>query len=96
MTEKSNTFEGKSPEDFNNNLLLKSLLLDSQGNWREAHEIAMTIKTLDGSLLHAYLHRKEGDISNAEYWYTKAKSSRPEITLDEEWQLLVDKWSRLS
>ena len=80
----------KTPND---SLLIKALLLDQQGNWKESHEIAMTIKSDDGSLLHAYLHRKEGDIPNADYWYSKAKSTRPDYTLEEEWKILFKKWS---
>jgi hypothetical protein len=35
--------------------------------------------------VHAYLHRKEGDIWNADYWYRRAGLKRPDTTLDEEW-----------
>ncbi len=94
MPEKFSKINQKAPSDFNDNLLIKALLLDQLGNWKEAHEIAMAIKTLEGSHLHAYLHRKEGDIPNADYWYEKAKATRPTITLEEEWQLLADKWSK--
>jgi len=38
----------------------------------------------------AYLHRKEGDLWNADYWYAKAKKTRPNISLEEEWESLVE------
>ncbi|MDB5019007.1 MAG: hypothetical protein JWQ28_134, partial [Pedobacter sp.] len=38
---------------------------------------------------HAYLHRKEGDVLNADYWYNKAGRKRPALSLDEEWEQLV-------
>lgn len=39
--------------------------------------------------VHAYLHRKEGDDWNAEYWYGRAGVSRPSVSLDEEWEVLL-------
>jgi hypothetical protein len=47
--------------------LLKSLWYDGKGDWEKSHEIAQDINTTDGSLIHAYLHRKEGDSGNAMY-----------------------------
>ena len=69
--------------------IMKSLWWDRKGNWEKAHNIAQDIHTSDGSWIHAYLHRKEGDIWNADYWYAKADKSRPETSLDEEWESLV-------
>ena len=43
-----------------------------KGDWDKAHHIAQTIDTELGSLIHAYLHRVEGDLSNADYWYKRA------------------------
>ena len=42
-----------------------------KGDWDKAHHIAQTIDTELGSLIHAYLHRVEGDLSNADYWYKR-------------------------
>jgi hypothetical protein len=39
--------------------------------------------------VHAYLHRKEGDIWNADYWYNRAKQTRPNVSLEKEWEQLV-------
>ena len=63
---------------------LKALWFDAKGDWESSHNIAQDMHTTMGSWMHAYLHRKEGDIFNAGYWYRQAGRSYPEITLDEE------------
>jgi len=68
---------------------LLALWHDGKGNWHEAHKQVDHLNDTLSSHVHAYLHRKEGDIWNADYWYRKAKQSRPEISLDEEWEKLV-------
>lgn len=73
--------------------LLRSLWLDHGGRWDEAHAIAQEIHTREGSLLHAYLHRKEGDLGNANYWYSRANASAPSLTLGEEWEQLARSFS---
>ena len=42
--------------------------------------------------VHAYLHRKEGDQSNAEYWYRRCGAAPAISTLDEEWDELARKF----
>jgi len=69
--------------------LLKSLWYDAKGDWEKAHSIAQDINSKEGSLLHAYLHRVEGDIWNAGYWYNRAQSNRFKGSLEEEWESLV-------
>ena len=76
------------------NKLLQALWYDAKGNWKKSHEIASEIETKDGSLLHAYLHRKEGDQWNADYWYNRAKSKSPNMDLNAEWQELVKKFCK--
>jgi len=71
--------------------IFEALWYDAKGDWESAHEIAQSqegVKSYD--LLHAYLHRKEGDIWNANYWYRKAKNTLPNISLQEEWIYLVN------
>ena len=58
---------------------------DAKGNWNAAHSIAQEIEDETGSWIHAYLHRKEGDLANAGYWYRRAKQPIAHDTLDEEW-----------
>ena len=68
---------------------LKSLWWDRKGDWDRAHSIAQDIPSLPGSAVHAYLHREEGVIWNADYWYNRAGRARPDIPLEAEWQALV-------
>jgi hypothetical protein len=58
--------------------------------WDAAHDIAQSIDTPDGAWVHAYLHRVEGDLGNARYWYRRA--GRPEATdaLDAEWRRVAE------
>ena len=69
--------------------LLTSLWWDRKGDWERAHAIAQDIPTVQGSAVHAYLHREEGVLWNADYWYRRAGRSRPEISLEAEWEALV-------
>ena len=68
---------------------LKALWYDGKGNWMEAHHQVDHLNDRSSAHVHAYLHRKEGDIGNADYWYRKAQQTRPEISLEEEWEHLV-------
>lgn len=68
--------------------LLDALKLDKAGNWEEAHTLAQQVETPDGYWLHAYLHRKEGDLGNAGYWYQRAGKPIAEDTLEAEWERL--------
>ena len=68
---------------------LKSLWWDKKGDWDTAHSIAQEIPTVQGSAVHAYLHREEGVLWNADYWYNRAGRQRPNITLAQEWHELV-------
>ncbi len=78
-----------SPTPPTGNPLLAALWHDFHGNWEAAHDIAQDIYTRDGSWLHAYLHRKEGDLWNAGYWYRQAGKSVHTGTLEQEWEELA-------
>ena len=67
-------------------LALAALWWDSKGNWHKAHESAQQDEGPAGSWVHAYLHRKEGDISNAGYWYARAGKAPAGGPLEREWQ----------
>jgi hypothetical protein len=69
--------------------LLKALWYDGKGDWEASHNIAQDIHTQDGSWIHAYLHRKEGDLGNASYWYNRASKPVAKVSLAEEWEQLV-------
>lgn len=69
--------------------LLKALWHDARGDWALAHEIVQGEKGRDAAAVHAYLHRKEGDLSNADYWYGRANRARPAMALTAEWRELA-------
>jgi hypothetical protein len=79
--------DDKPPSDLSPVLL--ALWYDGKGNWEASHNVAQDIQDLNGSWIHAYLHRKEGDLSNARYWYSMAGQKTPAATLNEEWENLV-------
>ena len=76
------------PSDLSETLV--SLWWDKKGDWDRAHSIAQEIPTVQGSAVHAYLHREEGVVWNADHWYNRAGRVRPDIPLEEEWQQLVE------
>lgn len=69
---------------------LTALWWDKKGDWNKAHAIAQEIPSVQGSAVHAYLHREEGVLWNADYWYSRAGRQLPDIPLDEEWRRLVE------
>lgn len=68
---------------------LKSLWYDGKGDWHQAHAQVDQLDDQASAWVHAYLHRKEGDIWNADYWYRRAGKVRPDFSLDNEWEQLV-------
>ena len=78
---------GNIPEDIPP--LLQALLLDAAGDWDSAHRIAQGENNRDGSWVHAFLHREEGDLGNAGYWYRNAGRTMPDMTLEEEWEYIA-------
>src|SRR5215468_2054713 len=64
---------------------LTGLWWDAKGDWARAHESAQTDEGPDGAWVHAYLHRKEGDDSNAGYWYRRAGKTPARGSLEQEW-----------
>jgi hypothetical protein len=69
---------------------LTSLWWDKKGDWDKAHFIAQNIATTQGSAVNAYLHREEGVLWNADYWYGRAGRFSPDISVEEEWQHVVE------
>jgi hypothetical protein len=69
---------------------LAALWWDARGHWNRSHALVDELETPEGMAVHAYLHRKAGNISNADYWYERAGRRFHRPTLDAEWQALVD------
>jgi hypothetical protein len=70
-------------------VLLRALWHERRGDWARAHEITQDIDTPDAAWVHAYLHRREGDPSNAAYWYRHAGKPIERGSLDDEWRDIV-------
>src|ERR1700761_4439755 len=68
---------------------LTALWYAGKGDWEQAHTIAQDIPTREGSWVHAFLHRQEGDEWNANYWYNRAGQSNPGGSLEKEWEAMV-------
>lgn len=73
-------------------IYLQSLWYDGKGDWETAHQLIQDLPDAKAARLHAYLHRKEGDIWNANYWYNRADSRMPGYSLEQEWEELVKGW----
>lgn len=67
-------------------LALQALWHAAKGDWETAHKFAQDDKSEFGAWVHAYLHRVEGDLSNAGYWYRKAGRPQASNSLQEEWR----------
>lgn len=65
----------------------RTLWFAKAGQWDAAHDLCQDIPGSAGSWLHAYLHREEGDLSNASYWYVRAGKQvpAPTVSLADEW-----------
>jgi hypothetical protein len=70
-------------------LALQGLWWDGKGDWERAHRCAQAQDDAIGAAVHAYLHRKEGDLSNARFWYTRANHAPTIGPLEAEWAALV-------
>lgn len=68
---------------------LRALWHDARGDWDAAHNTAQAIEDETGAWVHAYLHRKEGDASNAAYWYRRARKPIATDPLDAEWERIA-------
>jgi hypothetical protein len=73
----------------NVSVYLKALWYDARQQWDKAHQLVQDVKDENAAWIHAYLHRKEGDISNADYWYRRADKTRPAVSIKEEWEEIV-------
>ena len=68
---------------------LLALWYEARGDWNEAHRLVQNDPTRESAWVHAYLHRKEGDISNARYWYSRAGRPCVESDFESEWEQIA-------
>jgi hypothetical protein len=79
---KSNPPAGFSPA-------LDALWWAAKGDWERAHTIVMAHEDRDCAWVHAYLHRYEGDLPNARWWYGQARRPVATAPLESEWCAMV-------
>ena len=86
---KSSLLRAEPPEDFSEQE--KALWFAGKGDWDKAHLIVQDLNDRLSYNIHAFLHRQEGDHSNAGYWYHKAGVKIPDMSLEREWEELVSR-----
>ena len=64
---------------------LAALWWAAKGDWDQAHKIVQDESDKDSAWVHAYLHRVEGDLGNAGYWYRQAGQTVAKDSLEAEW-----------
>ncbi|MEO6844018.1 MAG: hypothetical protein ABI184_02530 [Ginsengibacter sp.] len=84
---KQSLTENNPPQNLSD--YLQALWQEANGNWDKAHHLVQDLEDKNASWIHAYLHRKEGDIGNADYWYRRAGKKRPAVSLEKEWEEIV-------
>jgi hypothetical protein len=89
-----------TPESFNLSLAehqppaaltaaLQALWWARKGDWDKAHKLVMNDSSREAAWVHAYLHRLEGDLPNARYWYRQAGQPAADSALDDEWSAII-------
>lgn len=69
---------------------LRGLWYAAKGDWNRAHELVQNDPSAEASWVHAYLHRVEGDLGNAHYWYHQAgKPPVGDLPLEEELRQII-------
>ncbi len=68
---------------------LAALWWAAKGQWDQAHKIVMNEETAEAAWVHAYLHRVEGDLGNAGYWYRQAGQPAAKDSLETEWERIA-------
>ena len=72
------------------NIYLQAMWYDAKDDWHKAHSLVDSLHDETACWVHAYLHRKEGDLGNAGYWYRSANKQMPAVSLQQEWEQIVN------
>ncbi|MCK1335300.1 hypothetical protein IVB38_04450 [Bradyrhizobium sp. 38] len=68
---------------------LAGLWWAAKGDWDQAHKIVQDEGSREAAWVHAYLHRVEGDLGNAGYWYRQAGQPVAKDSLQAEWERIA-------
>jgi hypothetical protein len=95
-TQESNTRKelllAKSIAEIQNSPALLALWYDAHEKWDKAHEVVQDGDDKVSARIHAYLHRKEGDLGNARYWYGQSGEKVFEGSLEQEFEVLLGRF----
>jgi hypothetical protein len=87
---RASTAAGEPPAGLS--LPLQTLWWEAKGDWQRAHACAQEDHSPSGAIVHAYLHRVEGDLANARGWYSRAGRPQATCALLEEWSALASEF----
>mgnify|MGYP006099534961 FL=1 len=88
-TFRASTTDDKPPTELSTPL--EAMWYQGKGDWEEAHRLAQSQNNPSVSWVHAHLHRVEGDLGNAAYWYRRADKPVCDSSLNDEWEEIVAK-----
>src|SRR5215468_8851522 len=86
-TYKSSLAQDAPPQGLS--MAVQALWWEAKGDWHQAHQCAQKQTDANGAWTHAYLHRVEGDMSNAGGWYRRAGRAAASVALKEEWETIA-------
>ena len=92
LSELTESVHSNASPDSSLSLPLQALWWDAKGDWHQAHDVCQSAGSIDGDWVHAYLHRKEGDLGNASYWYSRARKPVFQGSLEDEWESLAQQF----
>ena len=69
---------------------VQALWWAAKGDWDKAHKLVQDDESREAAWVHAYLHRVEGDLPNARYWYRTAGKPAATGTLQDEWNAIAE------
>lgn len=68
---------------------LEAMWRAAKDDWDGAHKLVQSDESVEAAWVHAYLHRVEGDLKNAGYWYKRAGKPEATVSLDAEWRTVA-------
>ncbi len=68
---------------------LDALWWAAKGDWARAHAVVQDENDNSAAWVHAHLHRVEGDLDNAGYWYRRAHRAPASGAFEAEWSAIT-------